>query len=189
MSVSNVKAEDNNLSGHVKVWDIAVRLFHWSLVILFAIAWVSAELWDRLHEISGYMVGGLIIFRLIWGFIGSKYARFSDFIYRPSVVVDYLRNGLLGRSKRYIGHNPAGGYMVIVLLLSISLLTVSGILMVSATFTGVKWIGELHEFLSGLILFLIFVHVAGVLFISRENHENLIRSMLTGVKARYTEHK
>ncbi|MCF6198058.1 MAG: cytochrome b/b6 domain-containing protein [Hyphomicrobiaceae bacterium] len=189
MSVSKGKAEDNNLSGHIKVWDIAVRFFHWSLVLLFAIAWLSAEEWDRLHEISGYMVGGLIAFRLIWGLVGTKYARFSSFIYRPSVIIDYLRNSLLGRAKRYIGHNPAGGSMVIVLLVSISLLTVSGIMMVSAPFMGMKWIGELHEFLSSLILFLIFLHVAGVLFASRENHENLIRSMMTGVKARYTEHK
>ncbi len=176
---ARVKAK---VKAKVKVWDIAVRLFHWSLVLSFAIAWFSAEVWDALHEYSGYIVGGLVVFRILWGLIGSRYARFRQFIYRPSMVFGYLRDSLAGKAKRYIGHNPAGGAMVIALLLSVAGVVISGIAMISDRFWGVEWVGEIHEVLSTFTLILIALHVAGVLYASYEHRENLIRSMITGLK-------
>lgn len=107
----------------IKVWDIAVRVFHWSLVLFFFISYVSED-FELVHEYSGYAVLFLIAFRVVWGVIGTKYACFSDFVKRPSVVILYLRT--LVHPKRYIGHNPAGGVMVVVLLLSITFTGITG---------------------------------------------------------------
>ena len=169
-------------SALVPVWDIAVRLFHWSLVIAFALAWVSAEEWDRAHELIGYFIGGLVGFRIIWGIIGSKYARFSDFIYRPSTVHEYLHDSLARKAKRYLGHNPLGGAMVIALILSLIGVTATGIAMTSNTFWGVEWMEELHEATANITLALIALHVAGVVFASFEHKENLVKAMMTGFK-------
>jgi len=174
-------------SADVKVWDIAVRLFHWSLLAAFVLAWVSAEEWDRFHEITGYIVGGLIAFRIIWGLIGTNYARFSNFLYRPTTVVQYLRDSLTGRAKRFIGHNPAGGAMVIALLLSLVGITASGIAMTSNMFWGVEWVGEVHEALVSFTLVLVILHVAGVIYAGFEHKENLVKAMITGFKRRSTD--
>jgi len=108
------------------VWDIAVRLFHWSLVIGFTTAWLTAEEEDPLHIISGYLVLALILFRVIWGFIGGRHARFSDFLYAPGTVIDYLKS-LKTKPRHYLGHNPAGGWMVILMLLTLFGVTLSGL--------------------------------------------------------------
>lgn len=168
----------------IKVWDIAIRLFHWSLVASFVIAWITADEWDRLHEIFGYAIGILLAFRLIWGFIGSRHARFGDFVYGPMHVLRYLRDSVYGEAKRYIGHNPAGGTMVIVLLFSLMTITITGIAMTSRAFWGVEWVEDLHEFSAYLTLLLIAFHIAGVIYASFEHHENLVRSMITGFKRR-----
>lgn len=85
------------------------RIFHWSLVIAFTLAWLTGDELQRLHEIAGYAIVGLVVFRILWGIVGSKHARFSDFVYRPDAVVDYLVHTVRLRAKRYIGHNPAFG--------------------------------------------------------------------------------
>lgn len=103
----------------VYVWDILVRLFHWSLVVLFFAGYLTGEDGEDLHAAIGYAVLGLIVFRVVWGFVGSKYARFSDFIYPPSQVIAYLNSLLQRRPRHYLGHNPAGGWVVIALLLII----------------------------------------------------------------------
>ncbi len=171
----------------VKVWDIAVRLFHWSLVIGYTVAWLSADQWDQFHNTAGYVVGGLLGFRIIWGLIGTRHARFSDFLYRPSTVLQYLRDSLAGRAKRFLGHNPAGGAMVIALLLSLIGVTLSGIAMTSNTFWGVEWVEDGHEVLATATLVLVAMHIAGVLYASFENRENLIKSMIVGYKRRFQD--
>jgi len=186
---SHIEAGGAKAPSEIKVWDMAVRLFHWSLVLTFATAFLAAEEWDWLHETAGYVVGGLIAFRILWGLVGSKYARFGDFIYRPSMVLGYLRDSITGRAKRYFGHNPAGGAMVIALLASIAALAASGYAMTTNAYWGVEWVGELHEALAYGILGMVGLHVAGVLFASREHHENLIRAMITGYKSRLTQHR
>ena len=114
-------------SNTVKVWDLPVRIFHWSLVVCFAIAYLSGEELETLHAWFGYVVGALISFRLVYGFVGSKYARFSDFVYSPAAVIAYLKSLFSGSPKHYLGHNPAGGWMIIVLLVSLAVSTWSGL--------------------------------------------------------------
>jgi cytochrome b len=111
----------------VKVWDIGVRVFHWALVISFIIAYASQEDGQRLHIYAGYGVLGLILFRLIWGFVGTKHARFSDFVRGPKEVLAYLRGLIAARPKHFLGHNPAGGWMVLVMILTLSVVSLSGL--------------------------------------------------------------
>ena len=111
----------------IPVWDIGVRLFHWLLVISFIVAYASSEEESLVHIYSGYLVLGLITFRLLWGFIGTKYARFSDFLYSPGKVVTYLKSLTSKSPDHYFGHNPAGGLMVLALLISLFIVTFSGL--------------------------------------------------------------
>lgn len=111
----------------IKVWDPLVRIFHWSLVVFFVIAYLTGEEENDLHIISGYAVLALVLFRLVWGVIGSRHARFSDFVYPPGVVKAYLKSLVSGNPKRYPGHNPAGGYMVILLLFMLLVTSLTGL--------------------------------------------------------------
>ena len=111
----------------IKVWDIAIRVFHWTLVGCYALAFISSENIPKLHVFFGYSVLFLVLFRIVYGFVGTRYARFSDFLYQPAQIVDYLKGLLIGRPKHYIGHNPAGGFMIIILLLSLLSLTLTGL--------------------------------------------------------------
>lgn len=166
----------------IKVWDPLVRLFHWSLVASVAVAWLSAEEWDALHETAGYVVVGLIGFRLIWGVIGPRHARFADFVCRPGRVLRYLRATLKHKARRYIGHNPAGGAMAVALLLTLAGVAGTGIMMESDAYWGVRWVKEAHEILANLILILVALHLAGVVHASLAHGENLARAMITGRK-------
>ncbi|MBF8270674.1 MAG: cytochrome b [Gammaproteobacteria bacterium] len=111
----------------ILVWDILVRLFHWFLVISFVVAYLTAEESEQWHAYFGYAVMGLISFRMVWGVIGSKYARFRDFVYSPRAVYRYLKILLAKQPEYYIGHNPAGGWMIVALLISLFVVTVSGL--------------------------------------------------------------
>lgn len=115
------------MSKEIRVWDPLVRIFHWGLVIAFTVAYLSGDEENSLHIYSGYAVLGLIAFRVIWGLIGSRYARFSDFVYSPATVIQYLKGLVARKPKHYTGHNPAGGWMVIAMLLSLFVVTVSGL--------------------------------------------------------------
>lgn len=112
-------SETPSTPASVKVWDPLVRLFHWSLVAAFAIAWLTGDEESRLHELAGYAVIGLVLVRIVWGFIGTRYARFSDFVHRPSTVLGYAREMLGGKPRHYLGHNPLGGVMILALLISL----------------------------------------------------------------------
>ena len=114
------------MNDEIRVWDPLVRFFHWGLVLTFIIAYLSGDEENTLHIYSGYAVLGLIIFRVFWGLIGTRHARFSDFVTTPSAMMEYLKN-LAEKPKRYIGHNPAGGWMVIVMLITLFIVTVSGL--------------------------------------------------------------
>ncbi len=111
----------------VYVWDLFVRFFHWSLVVLFVISYITGENESLAHIYSGYGIITLLVLRVVWGFIGSKHARFGDFVRKPSVVMQYGRELLTGRAKRYLGHNPLGGAMVLAMIASLSLTTLSGL--------------------------------------------------------------
>lgn len=113
------------MKGQIRVWDPLVRLFHWSLVLFFIVAYLSGEEESLVHINAGYIVAGLVAFRIVWGFFGTKYARFSQFMTTPAGLMEHIKE-LPDQSKRYIGHNPAGGWMVIAMLVTLSIATLSG---------------------------------------------------------------
>jgi cytochrome b len=167
--------------GEVKVWDPLVRVFHWSLVTAMATAWIAEDTaW--LHENAGYVALGLVLFRIFWGIVGPKHARFGDFVKRPAEVKAYLRDLSTGRASRYLGHNPVGGVMIVLLLTSVLVTAGSGALSVTDAFWGTEWLEELHEGAANVTLFLVFVHVSGVVVSSLLHRENLVRAMVTGRK-------
>ena len=166
----------------IRVWDPVVRLFHWGLVASFAIAWISADEWQDLHEVAGYVAGGLIAVRLVWGLIGTRYARFWQFVRRPATVIGYLGDMLKGREARYIGHNPAGGAMVLALIGCMAVLVATGWIGTLDAFWGVEWVEEVHETFANLLLALVGLHVLGVIWASLKHGESLVRAMITGRK-------
>jgi len=115
------------MSQEIKVWDPFVRLFHWSLVLFFVVSYLSGEEESTLHIYAGYIVLGLIIFRLLWGFIGTKYARFSNFVRAPKDIIRYFKGILKGRPKHYLGHNPLAGAMIVALLISLFMVSYTGL--------------------------------------------------------------
>jgi cytochrome b len=167
-------------STSIRVWDPFIRFFHWTLVLAFALAWASAEEWDWLHEQTGYYILAVVGLRVIWGLIGTRHARFADFLYRPARTVSYLRGLASGRGERFIGHNPAGGWMVVALLLMLVLTGATGI-MLEGNEHGL-W-EEVHEVAAYSTVVLVGVHVAGVLAATVLHGENLIKAMWTGRKA------
>ena len=168
----------------VRVWDPLVRLFHWSLVVAFVLAWATAEESRSLHETIGYVIIGLLAFRLVWGVVGSTHARFTDFVHHPATVIGYLGDAIRFKARRYIGHNPAGGAMVVALLVMISTICATGFMMTTDAFWGIEWVREVHEVAVNLTIVLIGLHLAGVFFASVEHKENLVKAMVTGRKRR-----
>jgi len=168
----------------VKVWDPFVRLFHWGLAASFVIAWITAEEWDSLHYWAGYAAGALIALRLIWGLIGTRYARFTQFIKSPRATLKYLGDILRGTEPRYLGHNPAGAAMIIALILTMAGCILTGWMYTTTMFWGSEWVEEIHEALANGLLFLVLLHVGGVLLASLRHNENLVRAMITGRKRR-----
>ena len=190
----------------VKVWDIFVRVFHWTLVASFFIAYITEDDVMWLHEFAGYTILALVAARVIWGIIGTRYARFTSIIFKPSTIKQYFKDSLRFKSKRYLGHNPLGGTMVITLLLMLVLTSLSGIKaeggnifagasdfnieIIKSAFAddhereggGSEFWEEIHEFIANATLLLVFLHVAGVIFSSIAHGENLVRSMITGRK-------
>lgn len=209
-------AGNGNGDGTVKVWDPLVRILHWSLVVAFTVAYLSSEEESVLHVYSGYVVLGVILIRVVWGLIGTRHARFSDFVRSPREVLGYLGTLATRHPRHYLGHNPAGGWMVLALLASLFVVTISGVMLDSAegdgTFAavgaGVAVISqaradsdedgeygeregsaggeafweEVHGASANMTVFLVFLHIAGVLAASVLHRENLVRAMITGRK-------
>ncbi len=194
----------------VTVWDPLVRLFHWTLVLAFTLAycaqsewfeairdqWVSEEWLQSIHVWAGYTIVGLLLFRLLWGFVGPRYARFSDFVYRPREVLSYVKAVLMLRAHRHLGHNPAGGMMIVILLLSLTVTVTAGLMLYGADkglgpLAGVllnssegtvRTLKELHEFFANFTVLLVIGHLIGVIWESLLHRENLARAMITGRK-------
>ena len=167
---------------NILVWDWPVRLGHWLMVGGFIVAWLTSEseTFRLVHVVSGSVVIAVALFRLPWGFIGSRYARFIDFVRGPGSVVDYLRSLIRLEPDHHTGHNPAGGW-AIVLLLALGIATgVVGWAMYNEL--GGEWLEDLHEGLAVTMLTVVFVHVAGVISGSLLHGENLVSSMITGHK-------
>lgn len=207
----------------VKVWDIFVRSSHWAVALGFFVAYLTEDDLLTLHVWAGYLVGALVVLRLVWGFVGPRHARFSDFVAGPRKVLFYLMQLVSFRAPRHLGHSPAGGAMAIVLWLGMVAIVwsglevyaieegkgplaalssnpaVSGAALVAAaeasedeaeehqegatrkTGGGGAW-EEIHEVLSNIVLFLVVLHVAGVLLACLAHRENLVRAMFDGRK-------
>ncbi|WP_262268436.1 cytochrome b/b6 domain-containing protein [Microvirga yunnanensis] len=166
----------------VHVWDPFVRIFHWSLVGLFAVAFATGDEIEGLHIRVGYAIAALVALRIIWGFVGSRHARFSDFVRSPGEIATYSGQALRFRAPRYLGHNPAGGAMVVSLLVMIGGIAATGFAMTTDAFWGSQWVENLHEGLVYATLGLIILHVVGVIFSGLEHGENLVKAMITGRK-------
>jgi len=196
--------------GQVKVWDLFVRIFHWTLVAAFAVAYVTEDEAMALHVWAGYLVGGLVLARIVWGFVGPKHARFSEFICGPANAWGYLIDLFLFRARRHIGHSPAGGAMVLMLLAGCLVTVWTGMELYAAekgkgplawdvpavvasaladdddregreNGKGGVW-EELHEALAHLTFLLVLAHIGGVILASVVHKENLTRAMVTGRK-------
>ena len=185
-----------NDTKQIKVWDLLVRIFHWSLAGAFFIAYLTEDDWLGPHVYAGYTIAALISFRLLWGLVGPCHARFKNFVRPPREVFAYIKNIATFHPKRYIGHNPAGGAMVVALLVSLLITVLTGVLLYGAEemagplanlmanvpeFFG-ELFEELHEFFANFTLFLVALHVAGVILAGLQHRENLVRSMINGKK-------
>lgn len=169
-------------TGWVRVWDPLVRSFHWGLALSFLAAWLSANAWENVHIWAGFAAGGLIVLRVAWGFIGTPYARFSQFVHPPRHVVEYLKAVARGSEARHIGHNPAGGAMIVVLMLAMSATVVTGWLLTTDAFWGVSWMQHLHDWIAHGMIVLVGLHIAGVTLASYRHRENLVTAMIIGNK-------
>jgi cytochrome b len=165
-----------------RVWDPVVRLFHWSLVGGFALAWFTPTRSESVHMWAGYAAAGLIGLRLVWGIIGTRHARFADFVKRPAVVLAYLGAILRGTEARYLGHNPAGGAMILALMAAMLGTAYTGWLMYTDTWYGDDRMVAIHSAFAHGLLALVVLHLAGVALASIRHRENLPRAMLTGQK-------
>jgi cytochrome b len=166
----------------ILVWDLPIRVFHWLLAASFAGAFLTAEsekLAD-LHVMLGYTMLGLVGFRVVWGLVGTRCARFGSFLYGPLEVVRYLVSLATLRPRHYVGHNPAGSWAIF-LILGLTILTgASGYLAYNDI--GGDWLEEVHEGLANTMLAVVAVHVAGVLVSSLLHGENLVMAMVSGTK-------
>lgn len=166
----------------ILVWDVPVRVFHWLMVLSFAGAYLTAESehWRLLHVTLGYTMAGLVGFRIVWGVMGTRYARFSTFVRGPKAVARYVGALLRGKSEHHAGHNPAGALAIVALLGLTLAVTASG----WATYNDIAgdWLEAVHEAAANVMLAVIGVHVAGVLLSSWLHRENLVGSMINGRK-------
>ena len=201
--------------GSTFVWDPLVRFGHWALVAAFAVAYLSGEdEADALHAWGGYVVGAIVVLRVVWGFVGPRHACFSDFVRGPLVALAYFRDLLYGRARRYIGHSPAGGAMVIALLVCLAATVATGliaygeegkgplaaVMLTDANANGNEaghralgekrgeeaesTIGELHGLMANITVALVAAHIFGVAVASVVHRENLVLAMMTGRKRR-----
>ena len=188
--------QNDSKRGRVQVWDPFVRIFHWTLASSFFITYLAEDDWLTLHVWAGYLILALLFIRVAWGFIGPKHARWGDFIKEPSEISQYLKDSFRGRAKHYLGHNPAGGAMVVALIISLLVTGISGLTVYGTQeLSGplAPWLGglprarshvfeDVHEVMANFTLLLVVFHVLGVFVASFQHRENLIKSMITGKK-------
>ncbi|RFC34544.1 MAG: cytochrome b [Candidatus Nitrotoga sp. MKT] len=171
------------MSQRILVWDVPTRVFHWLLVLSFSGAFLTAETerYRDIHVVLGYTLLGLIAFRLLWGFFGTRYAKFRSFLFKPHEIVAYSISLLKGKPSHYVGHNPAGSVAIWLLLILGILSGVTGVILFQDI--GGDVMEELHEDTSNAMLAIVFVHIAGVVVSSLMHRENLVRSMVNGFKS------
>jgi cytochrome b len=164
------------------VWDPLVRAGHWLLVVSVALAWLTRTGWGVWHERIGYVPLVLVAIRVAWGWYGPAHARFMDFVRGPTATFNYTLQMIRGRESRYLGHNPLGGWMIVVLLVMVALVAFTGWLYTTDRFWGIEWVENLHRVLANLLLVLIAIHIGGAIYASIRHRENLIAAMIHGRK-------
>ncbi|MDR3391807.1 MAG: cytochrome b/b6 domain-containing protein [Sulfuriferula sp.] len=185
----------NSTNQSIKIWDLPTRLFHWSLVICFAVSWASADLFDamQVHFYAGYVMLTLVLFRLAWGVLGSSTARFSQFLSGLRAVSAYSKTLFKPRPGDYIGHNPLGGWAVILMLGLLAFQAVTGLfsnddLLASGPLAHLisgdlsDTISDIHHEAFDYLLAIAGIHIAAVLFYRFYKRSNLIITMITGYK-------
>ena len=165
-----------------QVWDPLVRIGHWALVLSIALAWLTRSGGGVWHEWIGYASLALIVFRIAWGWTGSCYARFAQFVRSPAATLRYALLVIAHREPRYLGHNPLGGWMVLALLVNVALVGISGWLFTTDAWWGDERMENIHNAFAISLLALVAIHVTGVVVISLRHRENLVAAMLHGRK-------
>ena len=179
--LSAVGREADRAGSRVKVWDPLVRLFHWSLAACIFGAFLVEE-GDTAHQVLGYIALGLVASRVAWGFVGTRHARFRDWVRGPRAIRTYLRERIAGTSRRRLGHNPAAGAMMLGLLAGVAAVGVTGWMQTLDAFWGAEWLEDLHEVLAWSLLGMIGLHVLAALVESWHYRENLVAAMIHGRK-------
>lgn len=193
---------ENDRPVKIPVWDLPTRLFHWLLVVLVAVSFTTGAIGGNAmvyHERSGFAILVLLVFRIIWGFVGSRQSRFSDFVKGPAAVWRYASALFRGDSERHPGHNPMGGWSVLALLLVLLIQVVTGLfanddiitegplyLWVSKPVSD--WLTRIHRINRFVVVALVATHLSAVLFYLWGKGENLIKPMITGKKSWHSDH-
>jgi cytochrome b len=167
----------------ILVWDVPTRVFHWLQVLSFGAAYLTAfsERLRNYHVALGYILLGLLVFRLLWGFIGTRYAQFRSFLFNPKEIFSYFLTMFKGRPAHYLGHNPAGSVSVWMLLALGMFICVTGVMALQDDASDL--VVDLHGLATDVMLAVIMLHIIGVLLSSILHRENLVRSMFSGYKA------
>ncbi len=177
------------------IWDLPTRLFHWLLVALVIFSWYSMEIEENLdwHFISGYCVLALLLFRCLWGLIGTHHARFKNFLFKPSTIISYALTLRVKKSQVYAGHNPLGGVSVILMLLILLLQSITGLFASDGDFyfgplsdyvssRSSDVLTEIHHFNSNIIYALIILHLLAIAFYTFYKKQKLLAAMFSGKK-------
>ena len=187
---------NNDRPAQIPVWDLPTRLFHWLLVVLVAVSFTTGVVGGNAmtyHEYSGFAILVLLVFRIVWGFVGSRASRFSDFVKGPAAVWRYAVTLFRGDSERCLGHNPMGGWSVLALLLALLIQVVTGLFANDDIITEgplymwvskpvSDWLTRVHRINRFLVVALVATHLSAVLFYLWGKGENLIKPMITGKK-------
>jgi cytochrome b len=166
----------------IPVWTRTHRLWHWALAALVMLAWLTPNTYDGAHRLAGYAVMVLIAVRLILGFCGARYSRFRTLPRRLRAAPFYLLRLFKGTPGRYLGLNPAGAAMLVVLLVALVVSTVTGAMQVTVSFFGIWWVEDTHALVSNALMGLVVIHVAGTIVTSLVQRQNLVLAMITGRK-------
>jgi cytochrome b len=169
----------------VRVWDPFVRIFHWSLVTCVVLNQFVLEDGKTAHEWAGYLACGLVLARVVWGFVGSQHARFADFFPTPGRLVRHLRALRRGEHPFYAGHNPLGALMMLALMALVLSLGITGWMQTTDAYFGEEWLMELHEVLAHALLIAAGLHAVAAIVMGRLERVRLVRAMVTGTKQRF----
>jgi cytochrome b len=167
------------------VWDRFVRFFHWTLVSAVVLNHFVLEQGEARHQWVGYLAAGLVVARIVWGFIGSRHARFADFFPTPARLRQHIRAMRSGQPEHHWGHNPLGALMMLVLMVLVLSLGATGWLQGTDTYFGEAWLQDLHELLANTLIAAAGLHAAAALVVGHIERTRLVKAMLTGVKERY----